>query len=87
MGFFCEKDFYYGQNYSLGLCFIFNIIKLKSNGINLTIYAVEIVFDTIFHRNFRNMTYEKEFHFLKVFVSDPFFLFYLFVYLFIYLFE
>ena len=42
---------------------IFNIIKLKLNNINLSIYAVEIVFETIFHGNGRDMTYEKEFHY------------------------
>ena len=45
---------------------IFNVIKLKLNDINLSIYtgyAVEIVFETIFHANGRNMTYEKEFHY------------------------
>ena len=41
---------------------IFNFIKLKLNDINLLIYAVEIVLETIFHGNGRNMTYEKEFH-------------------------
>ena len=41
---------------------MFNIIKLKLNDINnLSIYTVEIVFETIFHGNGRNMTYEKEF--------------------------
>ena len=30
---------------------------------NLSIYAVEMVFETIFHGNGRNMTYEKEFHY------------------------
>ena len=49
--------------YLLGLYLIFNIIKLKLNDINLPIYAVEIVFETIFHGNGRNMTYEKEFHY------------------------
>ena len=39
---------------------MFNVIKLKLNDINLSIYAVEIVFETIFHGNGRNMTYEKE---------------------------
>ena len=45
-----------------------------------------IVFETIFHGNDRNMTYEKEFHYEeKDFVSDLFFfLIYLFIYLFIY---
>ena len=38
---------------------IFNIIKLKVNDIDLSIYAVEIVFETIFHGNTTN---EKEFH-------------------------
>ena len=42
---------------------MFNIIKLKLNDINLSIYAVEIVFETIFHGSGRNMTYEKEFHY------------------------
>ena len=32
---------------------MFNIIKLKLNDINLSIYAVEIVFETIFHGNGR----------------------------------
>ena len=42
--------------------FIFDVIKLKFNDINLSIYAVEIVFETRIHSNGRNMTYEKEFH-------------------------
>ena len=46
----------------LGLCLMFNFMKLKLNDINLSIYAVEIVFETIFHGNGRNMTYEKEFY-------------------------
>ena len=29
----------------------------------LLMYTVEIVFETIFHGNGRNMTYEKEFHY------------------------
>ena len=40
---------------------IFNVIKLKLNDINLSNYAEEIVLDTIFHGNGRNITYEKEF--------------------------
>ena len=65
---------------------MFNIIKLKLNDINnLSIYTVEIVFETIFHGNGRNMTYEKEFYYLEKdfvsgFVSDLFF--FLFIYLF-----
>ena len=72
--YFCEKDFYYCKNYLLGLCLILNIIKLKLNVLNLSIYAVEIVFETIFHGNGRIMTYKKEFHYLeKDFVSYLFF--------------
>ena len=64
------------------------IIKLKLNDINLSIYAVEIVFETIFNGNGRNIAYEKEFHYLeKDFVSNLFFLIYLFIYLFMYLFN
>ena len=59
----------------------FNIIKLKLNDINLSIYAVEIVFETIFHGNGRKMTSEKEFHYEeKDYVSDL--IFFLFIYLF-----
>ena len=66
-----------------------NFIKLQLNDINLSIYAVEIVFETIFHRNDRYMTYEKEFHYeIKDCVSDLFFfLIYLSIYLSIYLFS
>ena len=58
---------------------IFNVIKLKLNDINLSNYAVEIVFETICHGNGRSMTYNKEFHYQKKdFVSDLiFFLFFL----------
>ena len=42
---------------------MFDIIKLKLNDINLSIYTVEIVFEPIFHGNGRNRTYEKEFHY------------------------
>ena len=63
-----------------------NFIKLQLKDINLSIYAVEIVFETIFHRNDRYMTYEKEFHYEeKDCVSDLFY-FSLFIYLSIYLF-
>ena len=67
---------------------IFNITKLKLHDINLSIYAVEIVFETIFHGNGRNMTCEKEFHYLeKDFVSDLFFFSHLYFYLNIHLFD
>ena len=42
---------------------MFNIIKLKLNEINVSIYAEEIDFEKILHGNSRNMTYEKEFHY------------------------
>ena len=45
---FAKKDFYYGSNYLKGLCLILNIIKLKLNDINLSIYAVEIVLKRYF---------------------------------------
>ena len=48
--YFCEKDFFLWLKL-LGLCLIFNVIKLKLNDINLSIYALEIVFETIFHGN------------------------------------
>ena len=38
---------------------IFNVIKLKLNDINLSIYALEIVFETIFHGNGRNSDLRK----------------------------
>ena len=41
---------------------IFYVIKLKLNDIDLSIYAVAIAFETIFHGNGRNMTNGKEFH-------------------------
>ena len=40
------------------LCYKTEVKRYK-----LSIYAVEIVFETIFHGNGRNMTYEKEFHY------------------------
>ena len=38
---------------------ILNIIKLKLNDINQSIYAVEIVFETLFHGNGRNSDLRK----------------------------
>ena len=38
---------------------MFNVIKLKLNHINLSIYALEIVFKTIFHGNGRNSDLQK----------------------------
>ena len=64
---------------------IFNVIKLKLDDINLSIYAVEIVFETIFHGNGRNMTYEKSFIIKKRTLYMIYF--FLFIYLFIYLFD
>ena len=76
------------QYYCSNIC-PFNIIKLKLNNINLLIYAVEIVFETIFHGNGRNMTYEKNFFFKKrtLYLIFFFLFIYLFIHLFIYLFD
>ena len=81
--YFCEKDFFMAKNYLLGLCLIFNVIKLKLNDINLSRYALEIDFETIFHRKGRNSHLRKGVSLLRkgLCIWSIFFLFIYLIYL------